>query len=209
MSLVSALLTTGCSVVGIRTGTEEPRYTVVQTMGALEIRQYAPRLAAQTTVSGDEYTARGTGFRRLAGFIFGGNHTGASIAMTAPVAQAGAQAASSTIAMTAPVGQDQVAPGQWRIRFFMPAKYTAATLPQPNDPAVQIVTVPAETIGVYRYTGSIGAQATAAADRELLRLLQGSGWVAAGQPVTWFYDPPWTIPFLRRNEAAVPVAKPG
>ncbi len=205
MALISALLTTSCSVVGIRSGTEEARYTVMQTLGALQIREYAPRLAAQTTVSADEYGARGIGFRRLAGFIFGGNHSGASIAMTAPVAQS----AGSDIAMTAPVGQDQLAPGQWRIRFFMPAKYTAATLPQPNDPSVQIVTVPAQTVGVYRYTGSIGAEATAAGRRELLRLLQGSGWVADGQPVSWFYDPPWTIPFLRRNEAVVPVIKPG
>ncbi len=205
MALLSALVTTGCSVVGIRTGTEEPHYSVVATLGALQIREYAPRLAAETTVTGDEYAARGTGFRRLAGFIFGGNHSGQSIAMTAPVAQSGG----SAIAMTAPVGQDHVAPGQWQIRFFMPAKYTTATLPQPNDPAVQVVTVPAQTVGVYRYTGSISAGSTAAAQQELLRLLQGSGWVAAGPAVAWFYDPPWTIPFLRRNEAAVPVKRPG
>ncbi len=204
MSLASALLATGCSVVGIRSGTEEPRYRVVETLGRLQIRDYQPRLAAETTVAGDEYSARGAGFRRLAGFIFGGNHSGASIAMTAPVAQSQGAA----IAMTAPVDQQQVAPGQWQIRFFMPSKYTVASLPQPNDPAVRIVMVPEQTIGVYRYTGSIDAASVAAAQQELLRLLQGSGWVAAGPPMTWFYDPPWTLPFLRRNEAVVPVHKP-
>jgi hypothetical protein len=205
MSLLSSLVITGCSVVGIRSSTEEPKYQVVETQGMLQIRQYAPRLAAETVVEGDEYTARGTGFRRLAGYIFGGNQARRSIEMTAPVAQEAGQ----TIAMTAPVGLDKAGPGEWRIRFFMPAQFTAETLPQPNDPAVHIVTIPAETMGVYRYTGSISPEATKNAQAELLRLLQGSGWVAEGQPVSWFYDPPWTIPFLRRNEAAVPVARPG
>ena len=191
MALLSALLTTGCSVVGIRSGTEQPTYTVVQTLGRLEVRDYPARLVAETVVPGDAVAARSSGFRRLARFIFGGNETGSSIAMTAPV------------------GQDRLPPGQWRISFVMPSKYTPSSLPQPSDPAVHIVTAPEQTVAVYRYTGSIDPAAIASAERELQRLLQGSGWVAAGQPVTWFYDPPWTVPFLRRNEAAVPVAKPG
>ena len=191
MALMAALLNTGCSVVGIRSGTEQPRYTVVQTLGNLEVRDYPARLVAQTVVAGSAMAARSGGFRRLAGFIFGGNRDRASIAMTAPV------------------GQDQLPPGEWRISFVMPEKYTAGTLPKPTDPAVEIVSSPPQTIAVYRYTGAIDPASTAAAQRELLRLLEGSGWIAAGTPVTWFYDPPWTIPFLRRNEAAVPVAKPG
>ena len=190
--------------MGIRSGTEEPHYTVVESLGALEIREYGPRIAAETTVSGNESSSRSDGFRRLAGYIFGGNSGHASIAMTAPVAQSTSQ----TIAMTAPVVQDQAGPGEWRIRFFMPATYTLETLPRPNDPAVHIVSVPSQTYGVYRYTGSIDATATETARRELLRLLQGSGWSPTGEPVSWFYDPPWTLPFLRRNEAAVTVERP-
>ncbi len=205
MSLLSSVALSACSVVGIRSGTEEARYTVLQAQGPLEIRQYGPRLAAETEVAGSEFAARGDGFRRVARYIFGANSGKGSIAMTAPVAQSGG---THQIAMTAPVGQDQPSPGVWRIRFFMPAEYTEATLPRPDDPAVKIVTVPGQTYGVYRYTGSTAPEATAAADRELLQRLQGSGWAPTGEPVAWFYDPPWTLPFLRRNEAAVPVAKP-
>jgi hypothetical protein len=205
ISLASFALLAGCSVVGIRSGTEEPPYRIVETIGALQIREYGPRLAAETTVSGNEIATRSAGFTRLANYIFGKNTARASIAMTAPVAQEGG---SESIAMTAPVTQSQSADGQWQIRFYMPAKYTEQTLPRPNDPAVRIVAVPAQTYGVYRYTGSIDAASTAEARRELLRLLQGSGWDPVGQPVNWFYDPPWTLPFLRRNEAAVPVTRP-
>jgi hypothetical protein len=204
VSLLASVLLAGCSVVGIRSGTEEPHYTVAETLGALQIRQYGPRIAAETIVASDELASRSEGFKRLAGYIFGANSSRASIAMTAPVAQS----ASQTIAMTAPVVQDRTGPGEWRIRFFMPAQYTLDTLPRPNDPAVHIVAVPPQTYGVYRYTGSIDATATATARRELLQLLEGSGWAPTGEPVSWFYDPPWTLPFLRRNEAAVTVDRP-
>lgn len=202
MSLLSALAVSACSVVGIRSGTEEPRYTLVQSEGSLEIRRYDPRLAAETEVAGSEVSARGDGFRRLAGFIFGGNTSKATIAMTAPVAQSGAR-----IAMTAPVASEQTGPGLWRIRFYMPATFTEATLPRPNDPAIRIVTVPAQTFAVYRYTNSISPEATADASRELLRRLRSTSWTASAAPVAWFYDPPWTLPFLRRNEAAVEVGQ--
>ena len=205
MSLVSGIALSACSVFGVRSGTEEPHYVVVQTKGPMEIRQYDTRLAAETEVTGSEYSARSEGFQRLARYIFGANADRGSIAMTAPVSQEGG---SHTIAMTAPVAQEQSAPGVWRIRFFMPAKYTEATLPHPNDPAVRIVTVPAQTYGVYRYTGSTSASATAGADRQLLQRVASTGYVPSGQPVAWFYDPPWTLPFLRRNEAAVVVTKP-
>jgi hypothetical protein len=204
MSLISAVMLTGCSVVGIRSGTEEPAYTVVRTLPGLEIRTYGPRLAAETVVPGAEVAARSEGFRRIAGFIFGGNHSESKIAMTAPVATAPAQNIAQGIAMTAPVSQTATPEG-WRVRFFMPAKYTLQTLPKPNDSRVVIVTVPAETYAVYRYSGFITPDGTARAHAELTRLLTGSGYTPAGEIVDWFYDPPWTLPPLRRNEAAVMV----
>jgi hypothetical protein len=204
ISLLSGVALAACSVVGIRSGTEEPAYAVVQTIGpSLEIRQYGPRLAAETVVPGDEIAARSEGFRRLAGYIFGANHGAAAIAMTAPVSTA----PSETIAMTAPVAQAQT-PDGWQVRFFMPAKYTLQTLPQPNDPRVTIVTVPPEMYAVYRYSGLISAADVAQAHAELKRLLAGSGYAPEGEVLNWFYDPPWTLPPLRRNEAAVVVTKP-
>ena len=203
-SLLSGAALAACSVVGIRDGTEEPAYTVVRTVSpGLEIRRYETRVAAETVVAGDEGSARSEGFRRLAGYIFGGNHAAASIAMTAPVSTARSKAPSSeTIAMTAPVATAQTPEG-WRVRFFMPAKYTMETLPRPNDDRVTIVAVPPAVYAVYRYSGSISAESTAKAQGELRRLLEGSGYAAEGEVVNWFYDPPWTLPPLRRNEAAV------
>src|SRR5512147_2762345 len=88
------------SIVGIRIGTAEPFFLGRQLTQNVEIRQYGPRIAAETTVSDDEDRARNIGFRRLAGYIFGANHRGDDIAMTVPVARQ--QSRGDEIAMTAP-----------------------------------------------------------------------------------------------------------
>jgi hypothetical protein len=196
-----ALLLAGCSVFGIRSGTEEPAYKVIGNAGPVEIRQYPPRLAASVTVQGDQISARSAGFRRLARYIFGANTKNSAIAMTAPVAQS-----SEKIAMTAPVAQTATPAGGWTITFYMPQKYTLATLPQPNDPGIEIHEVPGSEDAVYRFSGIPGVAAEARATAALLMQLSRSAWQPAGEPVAWFYDPPWTLPWARRNEVALPVS---
>ena len=195
------------NLVGIRAGTEEPRFTLVEQVGAIEIRRYGPRLAAEVEISGPAEAARNEGFRKLAGYIFGDNAKQTPIAMTAPVAQSGG--ARQSIAMTAPVAQTQVRLGaggaSWRIQFYMPAKYSRATLPVPNDPSVRIVDVPPQDYAVLRFTGSRTGPSVAAKTAALTSGLAGGRWRITGEPTAWFYDPPWTAPFLRRNEVAAPV----
>lgn len=209
LALATAVLTAGCSTVGIRSGTEEPAYAVVDRIGDVEIRRYGPRIVAQTVVTGSSEAARNRGFRRLAGYIFGGNTARSSIAMTAPVSQIAdtdSPATSRSIAMTAPVAQGPAGADRWTIQFFMPGAYTMASLPIPRDPAVTLVELPAETYAVLRFSGLGGAQAVAARQADLAATLRAGSWRAEGEPVVWFYDPPWTAPPLRRNEVAVRVA---
>jgi hypothetical protein len=69
-----------------------------------------------------------------------------------------------------------------------------------------LVTVPGETVAVLRFSGDRSSAAVTAKTEELQRVLRDEGIDAAGEPVAWFYDPPWTLPFRRRNEIAIPVA---
>ncbi len=198
--IVESLLAT----VGIRVGTEEPPHSTERLTDEVEIRRYQPRIAAETTLEGDGNRALQEGFRRLAGYIFGGNHGSSRIAMTAPVSQASAKG--QRIAMTAPVSRAADDEHGWVIRFFMPSKWTMATLPEPNDARVRLVDVPAETVAVLRFSGIAGQGAITARSAQLSNVLAGKGIQTVGDPVAWFYDPPWTLPFLRRNEVAVPIA---
>ena len=69
-----------------------------------------------------------------------------------------------------------------------------------------LVTIPAETVAVLRFSGS--GSDFAERQSELIRRLQGSAWKTIGAPYALYYDPPFTLPFLRRNEAAVRVDQP-
>jgi hypothetical protein len=195
----------GGSLIGFRRFTEEPAHTTAQLGDGVEIRRYQSRMAAETVVVSDEEAARRIGFGRLAGYIFGANHVASATPGRPVIVEHVRPGAGEKIAMTAPVTQLGRPDGQWIIRFYMPADKSLASLPQPDDPAVSLVTLPAETLAVRRFSGGIGPQAVAAQTAALMRTLSDRGIEAIDSPAAWFYDPPWTIPFLRRNEIVVPV----
>lgn len=203
VSVAAAFILAGCSVVGIRSGYEEPAFSVVDRVdGDVEIRNYGPRLAASTTVEeNDEQAGGNQAFQILFDYISGANMGSAKVAMTVPVEVASAE----KIAMTVPVETSATVEGKTTMRFFLPSEFTVTTAPVPTDARVQIEQVPEATQAVLRFTG-LGSTAQVQQRRAaLLEALDRSDWSVAGEPTTLFYDPPWTIPFLRRNEVVIPV----
>ena len=209
MKILTAILSLtqiGCSVFGSRSE-ETPRYEVLVKDGNKEIRQYQAYIVAKTEVEGDYEDASGDAFRILAGYIFGDNKSRAKIAMTAPVEQSASVSKSEKIAMTAPVEQAKSARG-WTMTFMMPSKFTAETLPEPNDPRVQFEKVEPKTVAVIRYAGSRSAKANEAKAEELKRWLESQEkYAAISNARSAGYDPPWTLPPFRRNEMMVDVKK--
>jgi len=188
-------------VFGIRLY-EEPQYEIIgRVAGNVEIRRYAPRLAAEVELPAGGRAARGQAFQLLFDYISGTNRTASGsskIAMTVPVEVRD----NERIAMTAPV-QTAEDGATLRMIFFLPAKYDHDSAPAPRDDRVKIVTIPDETIAVLRYSG-LGRDFRER-QAELVASLAGSKWRPIGSPSTLYYDAPFTIPFLRRNEAAVAV----
>ncbi|MEO7917253.1 MAG: heme-binding protein [Dokdonella sp.] len=182
---------------------EEPEFTVVMKDGKFEVRDYPALIVAEVIVSGEQKQAANKGFGLLADYIFGNNKRRQSIAMTAPVAQ---QPASEKIAMTAPV--TQTLNGEtWTVRFTMPSTYTLDTLPEPNDPKVQLRRLPPERVAMLRFSGLARPDDVAAKSEKLIamltsRQLRGIGKVSLAQ-----YNPPWTPWFMRRNEVMIPVER--
>lgn len=201
-STIGQVVGSALGVVGIRVGTEEPPHTSRRLTDAVEIRRYRPRIAAQTVVDADEEEARQEGFRRLARYIFGGNGGKKRVAMTAPVSQSPAE--SQKIAMTAPVSSTPGSDG-WVVRFFMPAEWTMDTLPEPDDDRVTLTEVPAETVAVLRFSGGRSRDDVQPQIAALTEALRAEGIEMLGEPMTWFYDPPWTLAPLRRNEVVVAI----
>jgi hypothetical protein len=89
----------------------------------------------------------------------------------------------------------------------MPAEYSREQLPDPSDPRVKLIELPETTVAVLRFSSSTGDAAVSIYTAELLKVLQPTAWKVAGPATAFFYNPPWTLPFLRTNEVAVPVSK--
>jgi hypothetical protein len=202
--VVSGLVLVGGGVMAQAVEIEQPSFEVIDAVGSIEIRRYGPRLAAEANmgpgigVEDGQYSA----FMALADFIFAKNRQGPTVAMTAPVAM---ERTAEPIAMTAPVAMEPGEEGRV-MRFFMPAQYTLETLPRPSDERVRIVTVPAQTLAVLRFSGEPTDDAVAARQTELLAGVQGSAWEPVGEPGFFGYDPPLTPPEQRRNEVFIEVA---
>lgn len=174
---------------------DEPSYTVERRVGELEIRRYAPRVEARTRIEDPDFdSALQTGFRRLAGYIFGGNAGGESLAMTGPV-----QARGERLAMTGPV-QARGSAGGHELSFVMPMGRTLASLPRPRDARVELVAAPEQRVAVLCYRGRYRGERVAREARRLSALAAAAGLSARGEPAFAGFDPPSTLPWLRRNE---------
>lgn len=167
-----------------RRGYERPAYAVEAAEGARELRAYGPRMVAEVTVRGDRRAAVNTGFRVLAGYIFGGNAGGGKIAMTVPVEQA-----------------DQ-GDGLWVVRFTMPEQAVAAGLPAPADGRIVLRDVAPARMVVEGFSGMPDGDDMAARAEALRLWAEGRGLRVTGGPVYAFYDAPWTPAGARLNEVA-------
>ncbi|WP_227514043.1 heme-binding protein [Psychrobacter sp. P11G5] len=190
--------------------TEEPDYTVLLQNDNFELRRYDEQLVAQTWVTGDQDAASREGFKILADYIFGNNTApsgeSSKISMTAPVTmqpevKKGSDE-SQKIAMTAPVNMQQ-ADGKWRVQFTMPSQYTMQTLPKPNNLNITIKEIPAQTYGVIKFSGLTGSKKVAEKTEDLQSWMKTQKLEMTGVPELARYNPPWTLPFMRRNEVMI------
>lgn len=159
---------------------EEPKYDLVQSFGDFEIRRYHTNIQARVQMNTGG-SASG-GFRRVARYIFGGNQTGESIAMTAPVSM-----------------WDENDAG-W-LAFTMPSAYALETLPAPHDGGVVLLEQEEKTVAVFSFSGRTTAGKTARIEQKLRKAITKEGFSTVGPAVLAVYENPWTtLPFMRRNE---------
>ena len=194
----------GCSVFGIRTF-EQARFEVVSDEDGVEIRRYPELVVVQTTVplealSGDPER---TAFRRLFAYLQGANTGSRQVAMTAPVL---IEEDGREVAMTAPVLEESDGESM-TMAFVLPSEFTAETAPRPTDSDVRLEVLPARRVAALTYSGSRSTKAFELRAEELLEWLDEEGLEAASEPRYAGYDPPFTLPFLRRHEVWVDLAE--
>lgn len=192
------------SLVGYFTSNaEQAKYSVLKKADGYEIRNYPAHIVAQTVVEGTSVNgdAFNKGFRIIAGYIFGGNVKKESIAMTAPVV---AQGSSEKIAMTVPVTASAMGNSQV-VSFVMPSGYTIATLPTPNDPRIKLALVPEQKVAALRFSWYRTDNRFEKMRSQLFADLARDNVTIIGTPIFAGYNPPWTLPWMNRNEIMVQV----
>lgn len=200
ITILTLALLTGCTMVGIR-NSEEAAHKILLEQDDIQVRLYEKSLVAQTTVNGNYKQTSNEGFKRLAGYIFGDNTTKEKIEMTTPVIE---KSNSEKIAMTVPVYQEQEQ-DSWSMTFVLPSKYTIETIPDPIDNNIKIIEIAEKKVASIRYSGFITSDKIQDKTAELQQWLVSNNYVSISKPYSAAYDPPWTIPFLRRNEVHIEI----
>ncbi len=181
---------------------DEPEFNSTFKDENLEIREYAPKILAQVSVLGDFDEASSKGFKLLADFIFGNNISidgSSKIDMTAPVVIV---PVSEIINMTAPVITEGVN-NEWVVSFVMPKEYSLNTLPKPNNKNITITSLPAEKYAVIVFSGLVRKSNYDEQVNLLERFILKKKLKTIGLVQIARYNPPWTLPFFRRNELMI------
>lgn len=199
--VVGVVVAAGLGYSQTMSNVEQAPYTVIEKSGAIERRDYPALIVAQAQTEGERKEAINQGFRLIADYIFGNNLASHKVAMTAPVLQQ----ASEKIAMTAPVLQQASEGKKWTVQFVMPAQYTMETLPKPNNAAVTLHALPAKQTISITFSGIASPKKLELKTQELRAFALEKKLTAIGSPTYAFFNPPWTLPPLRRNEVMLEI----
>ncbi len=196
--IVSFILLIILALAGtIMSQVKEPKYNTISFQKNIEIREYAPLLVAQVAVTGERKSAISSGFKTLADYIFGNNKSVTNINRTDPSAQQEGE----KISMTAPViQQESEDSNHWNVAFVMPEEYGIKTLPQPKNNQIEIISIPIKRYAVIQFSGLPTEYALGKHKKNLIDFIAKERINARGSLILAFYNPPWTLPFLRRNE---------
>jgi hypothetical protein len=203
-AMMFAVMLTGSQAMAY----EEPRYQVLDSTKDYEVRRYAPYIVAEVDVDGDLAASGRDAFRRLAGYIFGGNREQQKMQMTTPVETAPVMGPGESQAGNAPVSVVSRQNNAYRYGFVMESRYSLDTLPRPVDPGIMIRQKPARTVAVRTFSGRWSESRISKAEQALLEALDRDGLGVAGPPTLARYNGPFTPWFLRRNEIWVELLEP-
>ena len=194
--LLLSVLALGAAMIGpIMSNVEVPAYKILKKEQNIEIRQYPPLIIAEVKTAGSRQASISDGFRILADFIFGNNEGEKRLSINGPITQQ----EGIKIAMTAPVQQEKT-DAEWAISFIMPSKFSIDTIPNPINDRIKIIQIPSKRYAVVTFSGRSTEENLTTHTNELEKYIYGSNYSKAGNAKYAFYNPPWTLPFLRRNE---------
>ena len=163
--------------------TEQQKYEMIERLGKLEIRYYPEAVMASTLTDKNYRSGSRSGFRTLAGYIFGSNDESSKIAMTAPVY----------------MKEDQ---DHGSMSFVMPEGMSLEDLPKPNNKNVRLHLTEARHVACIQFSGFANDEIIAEKKAQLLSEVEAAGLKYKGAVEYLGYNPPYQV-VGRRNEVMV------
>lgn len=77
--------------------------------------------------------------------------------------------------------------------------YTLANFPRPNDPTIKIQQQDSQAFAVLKFSRWMNEKKFNEKIIELNHWISEQGLKAKGEAILARYNPPWTLPFMRRN----------
>jgi len=177
-------------------GLDSPEYRVLRQGRGFELREYNPYGVAAVEMGQAPIADILTGsrsFAALTAFVLGGN------------------ARAETLDLTTPVRVDVESDGSACMSYALPSRYSAATAPAPSDASVTLRQLEVQTFAVADFVGFATEGEVMRQRDDLLSRMRLDGLSALGDGSRYTvlqYNPPYTLPWLRRNELAIPIAAP-
>jgi len=204
LAIIINMLLTGCDVLGYASFFEQPNYSIIATLpGSIEIRRYEKRTFAESQANGTGMTARRNCFRLLLNYISGANENAEKIRMTVPVSTPQTHSNQPKIGTLATSVEDNI----YTMRFFLPKNFNIESAPTPKNQSVSIGHIPARIEASLRYNGSQSDSRAKIHRERLIAALRASEWRPTETPGALYYNPPFSLPILRRNEITVPIER--
>jgi len=168
-----------------RAAYESAEYTVVESDGDFEIRDYPDLMLASTAMKFQSQGNDGS-FMRLFRYISCANTTEQKVAMTTPVFM-----------------QDAANNAEGSMGFVIPKEVAANGAPQPASDDVRIRNRQSGRFAVIRFSGRMESNGLKHTEQRLRKWISAKGLVGEDGIESAGYDPPWTPGMLRRNEVLI------
>lgn len=167
---------------------EAIRYDVVEKFGKVEMRDYPPHVSIEIKIKGECRSTVNTAYRVLGEYLAGKNDAEKKIEMIMPITQQGFE-------------------DVWKLAFSLPLEYKIDSLPKPLVSHVKLIDNPEKRYVATKLSGFASEKDVDSSNKRLMDYVFPNNLRVISQPITAFYNPPWALPFFRKNELMIEVRR--
>ena len=183
IGLITIFIVSQAFISGSMSKIEKYKYTVLKEFDDFEVRQYEAAMFSSVKMNAKTYEeTSSSGFRVLAGYIFGGNEKNEKIAMTSPVVM---EMGDTT-----------------KMSFMVPSNLKENELPKPNNGRIYFEKQAPKVMAAIRFGGWANDDRIEKYKQKLSLELEKQGLKHTGKFNYLGYNPPYAL-IARRNEVVV------